>query len=155
MGRRTGSLMIGTGLAVALAAVLLLVVLGRDSPVRAPGRQQPQPTTTPSDSVSPVAANLQCPEGAEILIVESDVVVDVPGGPPTPVEALRSFFQQEKSALDAGDFAVTVDSSTAAQLSYFQNDQLVAFARASKHGDSWYVERFAACDSILASTATG
>lgn len=103
----------------------------------------------------PQSASLQCPEGDLVLNMAATLGEDPPGGPGVPEEALGVFLQQDYPKLQPTDFRRIPDDPPAAVFIYESAGAPQAFAGVEKHGDSWYVTKFSACNSVAAQASEG
>lgn len=144
----------GTGHVAFVFGVLLLFGAACGDPERADLAQdntasQPSESPRPQPEPTGILQDLDCPIGDDQLTVQSDLLRDAPGGPGTAVEALLDLFLQEGMAIAPQEFTPISIAPGVANYVLESNGSLLASARIEKHGDSWYVTLFRACNSTL------
>lgn len=132
--------------------VILLTGLALFASCKDPGsllQDQAAPVVpTPVEPAAPTASeseDLSCTERMEVISLP-----DLgPGGSKSPEDALSAFLAENGGYLSQDQLVPVESDDHSATFEYTIDGERLAVASAQRHGDSWHIGRFVACNEAL------
>lgn len=102
----------------------------------------------PAASTATESEDLNCTPGTERMAVTS--LPDLgPGGSKSPEDALAAFLAESGGYLSQDELVPVNSDDHSATFEYTIDGERLAVASAQRHGDSWHIEYFVACNEAL------